>query len=66
MYLLKRVPSAEPLIDWISEYLIEVGVRSMEVRMRIQQKSSSNKRAFASDWEEDAKRIKVRFSFYKY
>lgn len=58
------VPAAEALLQLISEYLMDIGVRSMEVRMRIQQKSSSNKRAFASDWEEDAKRFKVSsFSF---
>ena len=43
---------------------MDIGVRSMEVRMRIQQKSSSNKRAFASDWEEDAKRIKVNLALF--
>ena len=31
----------------------------MEIRMRIQQKMS--KKAFASDWEEDAKLIKVSY-----
>ena len=33
----------------------------MEIRMRIQQKTS--KKAFASDWEEDAKLIKTEQDF---
>ncbi len=56
-----RNASAEPLLDYIQEFLLEIGVRSMEIRMRIQQKTS--KKAFASDWEEDAKLIKVLILF---
>jgi len=54
---MSRNPAAESLLEFIQEFLLEAGVRSMEIRMRIQQKTS--KKAFASDWEEDAKLIKV-------
>ena len=60
MLTMLRSPSAEAFLELIVGYLTELGVRSFEIQMRIQQKSSSNKRAFtSSDWEEESKRIKT-------